>query len=90
MCMSLGGGVANSTGADQPVHPRRLISAFVKYHISTCFKRNFNLIASLCSWADWFMSRFVRNPKDRFCHDEAQIILYLGFVIDMIELHNNA
>ena len=41
---------------------------FGKYHIETCFKRNFNILASLCSQGDWFESRFVRNPKDRFCH----------------------
>ena len=35
-------GVANNTGADQPVHPRSLISAryslFGKKHILTCYK----------------------------------------------------
>ena len=29
---------------------------------------NFNFLASLCSWAGWFESGFVGNPKD-----EAQI-----------------
>ena len=43
--------------------------------MSTCFKRNFNFLASLCSLGDWFESRFVGNPEDRFSHDEAQIII---------------
>ena len=33
----------------------------------------FNFLAGLCSWGDWFESRFVGNPssEDRFCRDEA-------------------
>ena len=59
-------GFANNKGTDQPAHPRRLISAFVirffgKFVILTCYKRNFNFLASLCSWGDWFDSRFVGN-----------------------------
>ena len=46
-------GVVNNTGADQPVHTRSLISAFIirffeKYHIYTFFEQNFNYLASLC------------------------------------------
>ena len=57
---------ANNKGTDQPAHPRRLISAFVirffgKFVILTCYKRNFNFLASFCSWGDWFDSRFVGN-----------------------------
>ena len=37
-------GFANNKGTEQPAHPRRLISAFVIYHISTCFKRRFNFL----------------------------------------------
>ena len=37
-----------------------------------CYKRNFNFIASLCSWGDWFETHFVGNPEDRFCRDEGQ------------------
>ena len=33
----------------------------------------FNFLASLCSWADWFESGFVRKPEDRFSHDEAHM-----------------
>ena len=47
-------GFANNTGADQPAHPRSLISAFCysflgKYHNQTFYKQNFNFLASLCS-----------------------------------------
>ena len=31
-------------------------------------------LASLCSYGDWFESRFVGNPEDRFCRIEAQLI----------------
>ena len=27
----------------------------------------YNFLTSLCSWADWFEFRFVRNPQDRLC-----------------------
>ena len=36
-----------------------------KYHILTCYKRNFNSPASLCSCAGWFAYDLVRNPADR-------------------------
>ena len=41
-------------------------------HIKPCYNRNFNFLVSLCGWWDWFESRFVVNPKDRFCRVEAQ------------------
>ena len=50
-------------------------SCIGKFHILTCYKQNFNILPSLCSWGDWLESRFVGNPEDRFCCDEAQIIL---------------
>ena len=34
-----------------------------------------NILASLCSWGDWFESQFVRNPQDRFCCVEALSII---------------
>ena len=42
-------------------------SLIEKYHILTCYKRNFIFLASLCCWEDWFESRFFRNPEDKFC-----------------------
>ena len=35
--------------------------------------QNFNFLASLCSWGDWFESCFVRNPEDRFGRIETHI-----------------
>ena len=37
-----------------------------KYHIRTSFEWNFNFLASLWSWEDWFECRFVGNPKTGF------------------------
>ena len=51
-------------------------SLFEKYHMLTCYRRNFNLLASLCSWGHWFETRFVDNPEDRFCRDEAQMAYF--------------
>ena len=65
--------LANNEGADQPAHLCRLISAFVIRFLETCFMQNFDVLASLCSSGDWFKPRFVGNPKDRFCRDEAHI-----------------
>ena len=30
-------------------------------------KTNFKFLISLCSCGEWFESRFVGNPEDRFC-----------------------
>ena len=52
---------------------RLCYSLIGKYHILTCYQRNFNILASLCSWGDWFESRFHGNPEDRFSGVAAQI-----------------
>ena len=41
-----------STQSDQ----RLCYSLIGKYHILTCYECNFNFLASLCSWRDWFLS----------------------------------
>ena len=63
---------ANNKGADQPAHPRSLISAFVIYilvsrDIKTCYKRSFTILTSLCRCAGWFWYDLIGNPVDRFC-----------------------
>ena len=68
----------NNKGANKPAHPRSLISTLIIHliesiHIRTCYKRNFNFLASLCSQAGWFESHFVGNPEDRCTHDEYDI-----------------
>ena len=69
---------ANTKGADQPAHTCRLICTydicFSESIISKlCYKWNFNFLASLCSWGDWFESPFVRNPEDMFCLLKVQL-----------------
>ena len=48
-------------------------SHFGKYHMLTCYRWNFNFLNSLCSWVGWLETRFVWNPEDRFCGDEANM-----------------
>ena len=68
---------ANNKGADQPAHPRSLISAFVFRCVdsipSSCYIRNFKILASLCLWAGRVESYLVTNPEDRFSRDEAHM-----------------
>ena len=55
-----------------------LISAFVVHYLESFIcKLATGKISVFCSWGDWFETRFVRNPEDRFSHDEAQIIIVL-------------
>ena len=37
-----------------------------KISSQACFMQNFNILASLCSWAGWFEPCLVTNPEDRF------------------------
>ena len=53
-----------------------LLFAYGKCYILTCYERNFDFEASLCSSADRFESYFGGNPEDRFSHSEAHI--YFG------------
>ena len=72
----------NNKCADQPAHPRSLISAFFVrcldsiINTSTCYSRNFKSLSGLISWADRFESYLVANPEDRFCPDVAQIVMH--------------
>ena len=49
-------------------------SLFEKYKIKNLLQVKFRFLASLCSLEEWFESRFVRNPKDRFSRDEAHLV----------------
>ena len=73
---------ANNKGADQPAHPRNLISAF-------CFRCLHSIIsvvaifASSClflvSVAEQFESNLVANSEDRFSRDVAKMTSnYIG------------
>ena len=65
---------ANNKGADQPAHPRSLISAFIVHCLDgiICLVA-ISEISSFCGWAGWFVSYLVANPEDRFSRDEAHL-----------------
>ena len=57
---------ANSKGADQPVHPRSLISAFVVRSLDSTISlvsRNFKILASFSGCAGRFVSGLVGNSR---------------------------
>ena len=58
---------ANNKGADQPAHPRSLISAFVvrcqDRMVYSLYIRNFKILAGLCSWAGQFGSCLVGDSR---------------------------
>ena len=69
---------ANKKGADQPAHPRSLISAFVVRCLDSRISLNFYIrsckpLASFCGCAGRFLSYLVANPENRFSHDGAHI-----------------
>ena len=57
--------------------PRKFLnlqySIYGVYCNSTCYMQYFDILASPCSWADWFDSYEVGNLKDMFSRVEAQI-----------------
>ena len=64
--------ICNNKGPDQPAHPHSLISNFVVCFLrriiprfASCEKK-INFLSSLFSRRDWFETRFVGNPEDRF------------------------
>ena len=60
---------SKNKGADQPAHPRSLISAFVVrcldsiISLSRFYNRNFKTLASFCGCAVWFVSGLVGNSR---------------------------
>ena len=59
---NLSSGVTNNKGADQPAHPRSLISTFVirlYLDLLSCYKKNFHVAD------ETGLGRFVRDPEDR-------------------------
>ena len=54
---------ANNKGADQPAHPRSLISAFVVRCLDSIIPILAISKVSFCSWAGWFESYLVANPR---------------------------
>ena len=68
---------ANKKVADQPAHPRSLISTFVvrclESIMSSFYMRNFKSQASFCGCAGQIESYLVENPEDKLSRDEAHI-----------------
>ena len=46
---------ANNKSADQPAHPHSLVIVFVIRYLemAICYIQIFNILSSLCNWADW-------------------------------------
>ena len=83
----------NNTGADQPVHPRSLISAFIRFLKSIICNLvtdeiSIFLLVSVAEETGMKLS-FFRNPEDKFSRDEAHIMYVAStkFVQIMPRLH---
>ena len=67
---NLSSGFANNKGADQPTHPRSLVSDFVNRLLENIISRLTTIEISFFSLAlllsSCFESHFVGNPEDRF------------------------
>ena len=82
-------GFANNKGADQPAHPRRLISAFVIRFLGSIISKLATCEISIFKQVSvaeetGFDSRFVGNHEDRFCRVEAQLYMYLLTVTEKV------
>ena len=71
---------ADNKGADQPAHPRNLISAFVVRCLDSiipllAISKKLKTLDSFWSRAAQFESHLVGHPKYRFPRDEAQYII---------------
>ena len=72
---------ANNKGADQPAHPRSLISPIVVRCLDiiislSFYSHNFMPLSCFCSWAGRFESYLVVNSEDRFSRDVAHFIVF--------------
>ena len=87
---------ANNKGADQPAHPRSLISAFA-FHcldsVMTLVSVTKILCLMLASVAEQAGSSLTwsETPEDTFSHDEAQFYFHSGpfMGINNIHIHPN-
>ena len=78
---------ANIKGTDQPAQSDQRLCYMLsdKYYDPTCCNQNFNILASLRSWADWFESHLVRNPKEVFSCDKDRMLCVLLFVSGCVQ-----
>ena len=71
---------ANNKGADQPAHPRSLISAFVVHCLDSVMslvsvtKISSLMLASVAAQASLSLT-WSETPEDTFSHDEAHVYL---------------
>ena len=78
-------GFVNNKGADQPAGMRSwsapLLFPFSKVQNLNLLQVNFNFLASLLSWGDWFECHFVGNSLDRICcietHMQYTLLLFV-------------
>ena len=72
-------GFANNKGADQPAHPRRLISAFVIHYLESIISKiatdeiSVFYLVSLAVETGLSLT-LLEDPEDRFSRDEAHLI----------------
>ena len=65
-----------SACASTQIDQRLCCSLPRQYNTYTCYMyiQNIKTLASLCSWAGWFESYLVANPKERFSRDKAHLV----------------
>ena len=74
---------ANNKGADQPVHPRSLISAFAFRCLDSVMslvsetKISSLMLASIAEQASLSLT-WLETPEDRFSHDEAHMLFLIS------------
>ena len=91
-CENLSSVICNNKGADQPAHPRSLISNFVVCFLDESYlhllREKFQFLASLFSRRDWFKTRFIGNPEDRFSRVVACVACStaLGYILQVQQI----
>ena len=75
----------NNKGADQPVHPCSLISAFVVRSLDSIISLDstaeISRLASFCGCTGRFVSGLVGNSQRHVCHVVAQLIPIIPYKI---------
>ena len=81
---------ANNKGADQPAHPRSLISAFVVRCLDSVMslvsvtKISSLILASVAEQASWSRT-WSETPEDAFSHGAAQVDLNLLILLNQFK-----
>ena len=83
---------ANNKGADQPAHPRSLISTFVVHcldsvmSLSSVTKISSLMLASVAE-QDSLSLTWSETPEDTFSHNEAHVYVFKKFAFVFCELN---